>query len=101
MESFARGKEQQRLLSQTATHAMSGTAVACQKRLIAEHVSIRRIRGKSFLKEPVMLKRTVLPVALLSLMAAMVGCEQNISDLGGKPSPVMPIGESHFFKVVA
>jgi putative membrane protein len=48
-----------------------------------------------------MSRRNILSVMLLSLAAAAFGCEQNMSDLGGKPSPVAPIGESHFLKVVA
>jgi putative membrane protein len=48
-----------------------------------------------------MLRRHFIPAALLCVAVAAVGCEQTISGLGGKPSPILPIGESHFIKVLA
>jgi putative membrane protein len=48
-----------------------------------------------------MLRRHFIPAALLCVAVAAVGCEQTISGLGGKPSPDLPIGESHFIKVLA
>jgi putative membrane protein len=48
-----------------------------------------------------MLRRTILTAAMGLGLAAFAGCEQTISGLGGKPSNVIPIGESHFLKVMA
>jgi putative membrane protein len=49
-----------------------------------------------------MLRRNFITTALLVVAAAAIGgCEQNMNDLGGKPSPELPIGESHFMKVIA
>jgi putative membrane protein len=47
------------------------------------------------------LRRHFIPAALLGVALAAAGCEQTISGLGGKPSPEIPIGESHFMKVLA
>ena len=48
-----------------------------------------------------MLYRNILAGSLMLGLAGALGCEQTISGLGGKPSPIMPIGESHFMKVLA
>jgi putative membrane protein len=48
-----------------------------------------------------MLRRHFIPAALLCVAALAVGCEQDISGLGGKASPTLPLGESHFLKVLA
>jgi putative membrane protein len=48
-----------------------------------------------------MLRHKMFSAVLLCLAMCMVGCEQTISGLGGKPSPNLPIGESHYLKVAA
>lgn len=47
-----------------------------------------------------MLRRNYMAGLLLVAVAA-IGCEQTMTGLGGKNSPEMPVGESHFLKVIA